>query len=368
MQVDRGLAVRCLDRNGHDADDTTSRGRLETIAAVHGVEYIEAEDVRRHPFRVALTPLPSLNAALRDAAGAERSGTPRAWCAAIRAHLRSQDYDTLAPFITSAPLVVPDALLGLGDPPGESLKEGIERMMATPGDELAAELAISRELSAGDLWRDAERDPRRWLRRYVASLLRAWKGFGPIWRQARPAIQREVERVGVATALDAQLELLDGLLANGAVEDGRWCFRWGEGRYRVRFPPRGVVLIPMAAGDSGSVVGGDTTEMRHIAYPVRAALELEDGQPSSDALEALLGIPRAEILRALERPTSVGRLAEGLHAVPSAATHHVAALEAAGLVARDRRGRHVMVRRTGRGEALLELYVRSVGSRRALGS
>jgi len=42
--------------------------------------------------------------------------------------------------------------------------------------------------------------------------------------------------------------------------------------------------------------------------------------------------------------------------VPSAATHHVNALQAAGLVERHRRGRNVLVDRTARGEALLELY------------
>jgi DNA-binding MarR family transcriptional regulator len=55
--------------------------------------------------------------------------------------------------------------------------------------------------------------------------------------------------------------------------------------------------------------------------------------------------------------------------VPSAATHHVTALEAAGLVTRERSGRHVLVRRTARGDALLELYRdsdRAQAKRRAL--
>ena len=77
---------------------------------------------------------------------------------------------------------------------------------------------------------------------------------------------------------------------------------------------------------------------------------------TSSPLSALLGGPRATILRSLDRPTSIGRLADLLFAVPSAATHHAAALEAAGLVARERRGRHVLVRRTPRGSALLALY------------
>jgi DNA-binding MarR family transcriptional regulator len=43
-------------------------------------------------------------------------------------------------------------------------------------------------------------------------------------------------------------------------------------------------------------------------------------------------------------------------AVPSAATHHVGALETAGLVVRERDGRRVMVHRTSRGTRLVGLY------------
>ncbi len=320
-----------------------------------GVEYIEAEDVRRHPFRVAITPLPSLNSALRDAAGAGRAGTPEPWCAAIRAHLRTRDYETLAPFVTDGPLLAPDPLVGLAKPPGESLKDGIERMMATPVDRLAEELAECNRFSGG-AWTEAARDPAGWLRRYVAALLRAWMGFRPVWRQARGAIDREVERVGTASALDAQLELLDGLVSNGAVENERWGFSWGPEDRRVGIAPTGLVLMPMVAGERAFVVAGEYTSVGHLAYPVRSTFALSPAEPPPAALESLLGVPRAQILRRLESPTSIGRLADALNAVPSAATHHVGALEAAGLVTRDRRGRQVMVWRTPRGEALLALY------------
>ena len=83
---------------------------------------------------------------------------------------------------------------------------------------------------------------------------------------------------------------------------------------------------------------------------------LSSDEGPAPALEDLLGIPRAQILRALECPTSIGRLAEALRAVPSAATHHVSALEAAGLVQRNRCGRQVLVHLTPRGQSLLELY------------
>jgi DNA-binding MarR family transcriptional regulator len=325
------------------------------------VDYIEAADVRRSPFRVAVTPLPSLNAALRDALGASRSGTPAAWCTAIRANLRQSDRETLIPFATPGPALLPDALLGLADAPGESFKAGIERMIATPLDELLEEIATCSAFAGDLVWREAERDPSRWLRRYVGSLLRAWKGFGPIWKQCQVALDRELERIAVASALDAQLELLDGLLAEGTVSDGGWrvaCRLHAPSSdiRRVDFPDTGLVLVPLVAGQRASILDLSGATMRRVAYPVRSTITARVGQPLSAALEGLLGVPRAQILRALQCPTSIGRLAESLRAVPSAATHHVTALEAAGLVRRERVGRRVLVRRTARGEALLELY------------
>jgi DNA-binding transcriptional ArsR family regulator len=323
---------------------------------VDGIEYVEARDVRRSPFRVALTPLPSLTSALRDAVGAGRSGTPTAWCEAIRRHLRSADYETLAPFITPGTMLVPEPLMGLTNPSCESFADSAERIMATPTGFLAEEIAACSAASGNPAWREAERDPGRWLHRYVGAVLRAWSGFGPVWRHARPALDREMVRVALATARDAQLELLDGLLDHGSVQDGRWRVDCAFYEGRVRFPEDGLVLIPLVAGQRSSITSRSDDVVGSIAYPLRCALTLDPTEPPAATLEALLGIPRAQILRTVRSPTSVGTLAAALRAVPSAATHHVAALEAAGLVIRSRRGRNVLVRRTTRGEALLQLY------------
>jgi len=323
---------------------------------VAGIEYVEADEVRRRPFRVAVTPVPSLNGALVDAVGAGRKGTPMVWRRAIRAHLRQRDYDTLAPFVTPGQTLVPDPLLGMADPPGESFKAAIERMIATPDDELLAEVEVCRNGTGNQAWNQVEHDPRRWLRGYVGTLLRAWKGFGPVWRRAQAALDREVERIGVATAIDAQLELLDGILTTGHVDNGRWTIRCSFGEGPKVLPETGLVLIPLLAGDGGSIIDVADSTMRRIGYPVPSLTEVGVDEASAPALEDLLGIPRAQILRALDCPTSIGRLAEALRAVPSAATHHVSALEAAGLVVRDRCGRQVLVHLTARGRSLLALY------------
>ena len=74
------------------------------------------------------------------------------------------------------------------------------------------------------------------------------------------------------------------------------------------------------------------------------------------SLEALLGVPRAALLRALHQPSTVGELATRLEIVPSGITHHLRTLEPAGLVVRERRGQSVFVHRTKRGTMLLALY------------
>jgi DNA-binding transcriptional ArsR family regulator len=317
------------------------------------IDYIDAEDVRRTPFRVAVSPLPSLYAALVEAAGGEAKGAPHAWTEAIRRQLKSQDYATLAPFTTPVAELLPDPLVGLATTPGESFKDGIERMMATDEEALIAEIEGCIAANGNVAWRKAVRDLPRWLRSYVGALLRAWKAFGPLWEEAGPALGREIERIGASTALDAQLELLDGLTLDGTVRDGRWYSPCPLHGGPLRFPDDGLVLMPLLGGDRSRFLDVRSDILGTIVYPVG---RLAAAAPPEDGLEALLGAPRAVVLRALGCPTSIGRLAETLRTVPSAATHHVGALESAGLVTRNRSGRHVLVRRTGRGEALLALY------------
>jgi DNA-binding MarR family transcriptional regulator len=64
------------------------------------------------------------------------------------------------------------------------------------------------------------------------------------------------------------------------------------------------------------------------------------------------------MLRGLELTATAGEVALLLGAATSTATPHVRALEAAGLVRRVRRGRHVLVERTVLGTELIRLYER----------
>jgi DNA-binding MarR family transcriptional regulator len=314
-------------------------------------DYVEERDLVARPLRVADAPLGSLLMAVRDAAGADRAGTPEAWRRVIRSHLTRRDYDVLAPMATRRPTVFPSSLVPLPDGPAQTLPEALEQILAAE-DLLAGEMQECVDAGAG-YWREPARDPRGWVRGYVLALARAWPGFRPIWTAGRRSLAEEIERIAVATERRAHLHVVGEMVQYGYTGGDRWlleCDRT-EGM-RLSVPDCGVTLLPLVAGSRASIVDYDGGSLRLIAYPLRRKGE-RNGQPT---LDSLLGIPRSRILRALDRPATNNRLADELQTVPSAATHHVSALVAAGLVERDRSDGRLLVRRTPRGDALLALY------------
>jgi hypothetical protein len=315
------------------------------------VEYLEESDLIARPLRVAEAPVHSLLMAMRDAAGAERAGTPEAWRRVIRSHLTARDYEVLAPLATSRPTLVPSALVPLPRPASQTLQAGLEQIVAA-GDALGGEVdECVGSGGAGD-WCDAARDPQRWIRGLALAMTRAWVGFRPIWQARREQLAAEAERVSGAAGRGAHLQVLGDLIGCAHVRDDRWVFEWpGAQDVRLDVPPEGLTLVPLVAGSRASIVDVDGPVVRLVGYPLRPRLRTPE-----PTLEALLGIPRARILRELDEPASNNRLAAVLQTVPSAATHHVSALSAAGLVVRDRSNGSLRVRRTARGDALVALY------------
>ena len=248
---------------------------------------------------------------------------------------------------------VPDCLLPLPADGGRAEPEAeLERLAATAPARLLAELDEAR---AAGPWRDVGRVPARWLAAYAGALRRLWSAASAYWRGAAAAIEREGERIGAAIARGCLASALQLVHASGTVGGDAWCLPGGS-VHDLRLGGDGLVLVPrVAPARAPLITAASGRVLTHLVYPLvapRPAAPVAD--PSS--LDALVGRQRAVILRELERPRTAGRIAELLHAVPSVASHHVGALEAAGLVARERRGRHVLVSRTGRGTAVLSLY------------
>jgi DNA-binding transcriptional ArsR family regulator len=161
--------------------------------------------------------------------------------------------------------------------------------------------------------------------------------------------------VGVACARGMAAQLLTGIHPRARVDGDQWQLADPD-LTRLRLSQQGLTLLPILGGSDAARAGvRDDGTLEWIAYPLAGAWK-QPARRKPAELAALIGEQRARLLRALDTPRSVGRLAETLMAVPSAATHHVGALETAGLVTRERDGRRVMVHRTSRGTQLVGLY------------
>jgi len=316
-----------------------------------GAAYLTELELTSRPLRIAAAPVHSLLMALRDAAGAERAATPESWRRVIRARLAPSDYEVLAPLSTPRPTLIPSALVPFPEPGTQTIKDGIEQLVAAE-DALAAEIEDCRQHGGAGDWTRAARDPHDWVRGLALALSRAWTGFVPIWRMRQEQLAAEAERVASASRQRSHLHVLDGLIPCGHTARDRWSLEWpGSEDVRLDMPAEGITLVPLVSGSRASIVDVRGTTVRLIGYPLRA-----DRYDTEPTLEALLGAPRARVLRELDRPASNNRLAAALQTVPSAATHHVSALVQAGLAVRDRSSGRLLVRRTGRGDALVALY------------
>jgi DNA-binding transcriptional ArsR family regulator len=287
-------------------------------------------------------------------------GSPSPWVAAVRSALDPADLALLGQsFGTGTPSFVPDAVLPVPGGHSAGFDDEAERVLDETAVGLEAEIHAA-GLAGHPPWSYVAKAPRRWAEAHLAALRRAWQAVEPLWHRAGSLLDREVERVGAALASGSLPHLLDGLSRKGYVTGDRWYPSPGAAP-AVLLP--GTVLQPMLAGPRARLLSG-VGGIGYIAYPLPGAGRLAlagDGNgtsrpPRETRLGALLGEPRADILRRLDRPTPAGALAVDLHFAPSAITHHLNALARAGLVRRQRDGRHVLASRSARGSALLQLY------------
>jgi DNA-binding transcriptional ArsR family regulator len=257
-----------------------------------------------------------------------------------------------------APDFVPDSLVPRPLAYGTAYEDELERVAGASGDDLVSDLVADAVLDS--TWSTVARRPRPWVHRYLGVMRRAWDGVAPLWEEAAPLREREAERVGAALARGTLAYALAASEKLAVGPDDRLVDWRG-----VRFDLAGAVIVPIVTGPRSVLVGerapGGVVD--YLAYPLPGLGRLDGAWPGAPArprpptgLVALLGLPRATLLRRLDAARAAGELAAALSLPPSAVTHHVAALERAGLVRRERRGQRVLVHRTGTGTSLLALY------------
>jgi DNA-binding transcriptional ArsR family regulator len=310
-------------------------------------EQLPARCLEQRPVRIQVLAFATLRAVLLGLAGHEQHA-PRALLRAARSAIDRRDLGVIT-LVFRRRVEVPDCLAYSPTWGTVSPREELERIHAVPPAQLVAELDVIEPACDRAAWRGVRATPAAFLRGYQQALTRVWTAIEPFWVSASGGLDREVARASAAIAHGSVGELL--AMSQPALPAPN------DGALRLRLDERGLVLIPQLAGSARSDLRRrDGDVLTHMAYALPGADRLVHESAPPESLEALLGSQRTAILRHLDNECTVGALAELLLAVASAATHHVALLESAGLVARERHGRHVLVRRTARGTALLALY------------
>ena len=241
-----------------------------------------------------------------------------------------------------------------------TVAEQVQRLRDLPGQAMVDDLTrtFGPELPAA--WRAPAEVPRRWLDSYASATADAWSAVLPRWRRAQPLLDLEARRVGAAVVRGGIDALLNTLHPRIHYENGEiWAPATRE--LKLELGGRRLVLVPTVAGTRGRLVGFDLPDVVYIAYPVPGQSSLgERGlaalpDPGADPLRRVLGRLRAELLRAANRPISMGQLAATVACSPRMTTYHCAELETMGLILRERRGQSVWVGRTPRGHELVDL-------------
>jgi DNA-binding transcriptional ArsR family regulator len=323
------------------------------------LDYVEAAELDQVPVRVACSPLPTVFRLTRDALQDGRESAPQAWRSAVLSNLRRVDAATLAPLTDPRCKGWPDMLTD-NHAPFETLGEALERLAALPAEGLLEVLEGDPDsVVPGTWWDPVRRAPDRWLRSYVDAFDRAGRSLEPLWRRSTALLEREVERIEAAAERGVPTtQLVREVHTRASLLGGRLQLVPTAAKPRhLRVDERGVILVPMIVGCRKGIIGTPGGQFTRTAYPLAEAWRVFDDQaPPPATLEALVGPQRSRLLRRLDQPQVAGELGAVLNLSPSATTFHLRALEAAGLIARDRRGRNVVVRRTQRGSGLLALY------------
>ena len=281
----------------------------------------------------------------------------RPWADAARERLRGLDWsllDTLANGAGSGyvpDFISPPPATPLPDLPGE-----LERVRATPHDQVAREVAWrfeGEEVPA--VARPLLDDPDRGLAALAGGMAAYWeRAIEPWWPAIRAALEADVVHRARRLTTGGTIGVFDDLHPD---------VRWRDGSLEVRRPHeqevvlagRGLLLVPAAFAWPAVFAMTDEPWQPAVIYTPRGIGELWSPPGAEDraALESLLGRRRAALLAELRAPAATTELARRLGASPAGVSEHLAVLRRAGLVHAWRDGRQVLYVRTPAGDALL---------------
>ncbi|MET9428593.1 helix-turn-helix domain-containing protein [Streptomyces sp. NPDC003036] len=201
----------------------------------------------------------------------------------------------------------------------------------------------------------------------------------PVWEQVRDLHQREFARHALATAEHGVGAALTALVPGSRLRDGVW--EWqdpggpggpgGPGDpgdpgdsgasdqdRDIRLRGRGVVLLPTFHWTGHPLLADAPDGPLHLTYAAGPGLPLTQAQApgTEDALAAVLGRTRLDVLLLLGEGHTTSGLARRLRVSNATASAPAAALRGAGLITTVRAGKSVLHARTALGTLLVRRH------------
>lgn len=178
---------------------------------------------------------------------------------------------------------------------------------------------------------------------------------GPVWPVVQDLHHREFARQAMAVAEHGIGAVLAGLVPGGRLRGDVWEFAGPDDR-EIEPGGRGVLLLPTFHWTGHPLISDLPGRPLVVTYPAGTGFPPAPAGPggAEDALAAVLGRTRFEILLLLAEEHTTGDLARRLRVSNATVSAHTAALRGAGLVTTARAGRSVLHRRTALGALLVQ--------------
>jgi DNA-binding transcriptional ArsR family regulator len=306
--------------------------------------------------RFAISPLFDLTWSTNTLRDPARRSLHLPWVRAARQRLEGLDWTLLGALAADTGGYVPDFIAPPPTTPLADLEGELERVRATPPARVAQEVAwrFAREPAHEEIAPLLD-EPERLVEVLVEQMRAYWqRALAPWWPAIRAVLEADIHDRARRLSAGGALTVFSDLHPS---------VRWHDGQIEVdrrheqhvELGGRGMLLVPAAFAWPDVFALTDEPWEKALVYTPRGVGELwapaEAGDP--DALAALLGGRRAEILAALRAPAATSDLATLLGASAAGVSEHLGVLRRAGLVTAQRDGRRVLYRRTAAGEALL---------------
>jgi DNA-binding transcriptional ArsR family regulator len=306
--------------------------------------------------RFAISPLFDLTWSTNTLRDPARRSLHLPWVRAARQRLEGLDWVLLRALAGEGGGYVPDFISPPPTTPLADLEGELARVRATPPERVAQEVAwrFERDPAPEEIAPLLE-DPERLVEVLVEQMRAYWERvLAPWWPAIRAVLEADIHSRARRLSAGGALSVFSDLHPS---------VRWHDGQIEVdrrheqhvELGGRGMLLVPAAFAWPDVFALTDEPWEKALVYTPRGVGELwapaEDCDP--DALAALIGGRRAEILAELCAPAATSDLAARLGASAGGVSEHLGVLRRAGLVTAHRDGRRVLYRRTAAGEALL---------------